>query len=42
MEEIYYFYDWLSYMIEHSDYSEFQLINYKDYYEHIQNQHDRI
>jgi hypothetical protein len=42
MEEIYYFCDWVSCTLERSDYSEFQLINYKDYYEHIQNQHDRI
>jgi hypothetical protein len=37
MEEIYYFYDWVSHMLESSNYSEFQLLDYKDYYENLLN-----
>lgn len=37
MEEIYYFCDWVSYMLERSDYSEYQLLDYKDYYENLLN-----
>ena len=35
MEEIYYFEDWVSYMLSSYDYSGRQLFDYEEYYENL-------
>jgi hypothetical protein len=34
-QEIYYFEDWVNYMLNNSDYSEYELIEFEDYYQNL-------
>ena len=34
-EEVYYFEDWINYMLNNSDYSDSELMDFKDYYQNL-------
>jgi hypothetical protein len=42
MENIYYFDDWCNYMLSNSDYNEDELLQFKDYYNNLNDYHTNI
>jgi hypothetical protein len=42
MKDVYYFQDWVSYMLNCSDYSELELLEYEEYYENLSDNDENL